>query len=57
MAYDLAMHMNTCFPELGPLAEFCNQQSEGKNSHQIAQIGCVFWFGLVCFLGNTVLQN
>lgn len=37
MGYDLAKHINTCFSELGPLADFCNQQSESRNSHQLAE--------------------
>lgn len=49
MGYDLAMHINTCFSELGPLADFCNQQSESRNSHQLAEIKaadaiCFFFF-------------
>ena len=32
--YESTMHINTCFSELGPLADFCYQQGETRNCDQ-----------------------
>lgn len=37
MGWGLTLHINRGFPELGPLAGICNQQSKSRNSHQLAE--------------------